>query len=132
MESNPAVPGGSSTSKPTWSNTSRCSATSAFFVFGGPCGPGERVSHRRETRGMSEPLRAVFADDGRSLASTLAKPARSQTEAGLVLRAPAYETQAEVMIREGLKRGTGLRPIEDYLDHLENLFRASTASKTAQ
>jgi hypothetical protein len=34
MESNPAVPGGSLKSKPTWSNTSGCSATSAFFVFG--------------------------------------------------------------------------------------------------
>ena len=31
MESNPAVPGGSLTSKPTWSNTFGCFATSAFF-----------------------------------------------------------------------------------------------------
>jgi hypothetical protein len=36
MESNPAVPGGSLTSKPTWSNTFGCSATSAFFVLVGP------------------------------------------------------------------------------------------------
>ena len=34
MKSNPAVPGGSLASRPTWSNTSGCSATSAFFVFG--------------------------------------------------------------------------------------------------
>ena len=34
MKSNPAVPGGSLTSKPTWSNTFGCSATSAFFVLG--------------------------------------------------------------------------------------------------
>lgn len=33
MKNNPAVPGGSLTSKPTWSNTSGCSATSAFFVL---------------------------------------------------------------------------------------------------
>ncbi len=32
MKGNPALPGGSLTSKPTWSNTSGCSATSAFFV----------------------------------------------------------------------------------------------------
>ena len=31
MKSNPALPGGSLVSKPTWSNTSGCSATSAFF-----------------------------------------------------------------------------------------------------
>ncbi len=31
MKSNPAVPGGSLTSKPTWSNTSGCSTTSVFF-----------------------------------------------------------------------------------------------------
>jgi hypothetical protein len=31
---NPARPGGSVTSKPTWPNTSGCSATSAFFVLG--------------------------------------------------------------------------------------------------
>ncbi len=42
MKSNPAVPGGSLVSKPTWSNTFGCSATSAFFVFGdsGPWQPG--------------------------------------------------------------------------------------------
>jgi uncharacterized protein YbcI len=34
MKSNPAVPGGSFESKPTWSNTFGCSATSAFFVLG--------------------------------------------------------------------------------------------------
>jgi len=31
MKGNPAVPGGSLTSKPTCSNTSGCSATPAFF-----------------------------------------------------------------------------------------------------
>jgi hypothetical protein len=34
MKSNPAMPRGSLMSKPTWPNTSGCSATSAFFVFG--------------------------------------------------------------------------------------------------
>jgi len=34
MESNPAMLGGSLTSKPTWSDTSGCSAASAFFVLG--------------------------------------------------------------------------------------------------
>jgi len=33
MESNPAVPGGSLASKPTWSNSFGCSTTSAFFCF---------------------------------------------------------------------------------------------------
>ena len=32
MQGNPAVPGGSLTSKPTWSNALGCSATSAFFM----------------------------------------------------------------------------------------------------
>ena len=32
MESNSAVPGGSLTGKPTWSNASGCSTTSAFFL----------------------------------------------------------------------------------------------------
>jgi hypothetical protein len=31
MKSSPVVPGGSLTSKPTWSNTPGCSATLAFF-----------------------------------------------------------------------------------------------------
>ena len=34
MKSNPALPGGSLTSKPMWSNAFGCSATSAFFVLG--------------------------------------------------------------------------------------------------
>jgi hypothetical protein len=34
MNGNPALPGGLLTSKPTWSNTSGCSATSAFFSLG--------------------------------------------------------------------------------------------------
>ncbi len=34
MKGNPTLLGGSLMSKPTWSNTSRCSTTSAFFVFG--------------------------------------------------------------------------------------------------
>jgi uncharacterized protein YbcI len=34
MKGNPAVPGGSLTSKPTWSNTSECSTTSAFLFPG--------------------------------------------------------------------------------------------------
>ena len=33
MKSNPAVPGGSLVSKPTWSNTSGFFATSAFLWF---------------------------------------------------------------------------------------------------
>lgn len=32
MKGNPAVPGGPLTSKPTWSNTSGCCTTSAFFL----------------------------------------------------------------------------------------------------
>ena len=32
MKSNPALPGGSLTSKPTWSNTFGCSATSVFLA----------------------------------------------------------------------------------------------------
>ena len=33
MKSNPAVPGGSLVSKPTWRNTFGCSATSAFLLL---------------------------------------------------------------------------------------------------
>jgi hypothetical protein len=33
MKNNPALPGGSLKSKPTWPNAFECSATSAFFVF---------------------------------------------------------------------------------------------------
>lgn len=35
MKDNPALPGGSLKSKPTWENISKCSPTSVFFVFGG-------------------------------------------------------------------------------------------------
>ena len=35
LKGNPAVPEGSLTSKPTWSDTPRCPTTSAFFAFGG-------------------------------------------------------------------------------------------------
>lgn len=35
MKGNPPAAGGPFESKPTWSNTSGCSATSAFFVCGG-------------------------------------------------------------------------------------------------
>jgi hypothetical protein len=35
VKDNPALPGGSLTSKPTWGNASRGSPTSAFFVLGG-------------------------------------------------------------------------------------------------
>jgi hypothetical protein len=44
VKGNPALPGGSSKSKPTWWNPSRWSTTSALFVFGGTGrsqGPGE-------------------------------------------------------------------------------------------
>ena len=47
MESNPALPGGSLMSKPTWLNTSGCSATSAFFVLVGRRGPDERFFRRQ-------------------------------------------------------------------------------------
>ena len=39
MNSSPAVPGGSLRSKPTWSNTFGCSATSAFFMAIGDASP---------------------------------------------------------------------------------------------
>ena len=42
MKGNPARPGGSLTSKPTWSNASRCSSTSVFFV----CGVRDQSSSR--------------------------------------------------------------------------------------
>jgi hypothetical protein len=48
MKGNPAVPGGSLTSKPTWLNTSGCSPTSAFFFAFGDAG-------RSQSRG-DEPM----------------------------------------------------------------------------
>ena len=42
MEGNPDLPGGSLASKPTWWNTSGCSATSAFFVLAGHPNGDER------------------------------------------------------------------------------------------
>src|ERR1700687_4633345 len=43
MKGNPAGPGGSLTSKPTWSNTFGCPTTSAFFFgFGGAGGEDPR------------------------------------------------------------------------------------------
>ena len=45
MKNNPALPGGSLKSKPTWSNAFGCSATSAFFVLGD--------KRRSEPRGKS-------------------------------------------------------------------------------
>ena len=47
MNGNPAVPGGRLTSKPTWSNTLGCWATSAFFVLVGRRGANERSFHRK-------------------------------------------------------------------------------------
>ena len=47
MKNNPAVPGGSLTSKPTWSNAFGCSATSAFFVFVGRRGADQRFVYRK-------------------------------------------------------------------------------------
>jgi uncharacterized protein YbcI len=45
MKGNPAVPGGSLKSKPTWSNTSGCSTTSVFFCVRRP-GPGrDQIEH---------------------------------------------------------------------------------------
>ena len=44
MKSNPAVPGGSLTSKPTWWNTFGCSATSAFLWFCFSVGRRDAVS----------------------------------------------------------------------------------------
>src|SRR5689334_11535421 len=37
IKSNPAMPGGSLTSKPTWWNAFRCSVTSVFFALRWPC-----------------------------------------------------------------------------------------------
>jgi len=59
MKSNPERPGGSLTSKPTWSNTSGCATTSAFFIFDG-------VSRSRLLRGLREgtPMEEVEATTG--------------------------------------------------------------------
>jgi exosome complex RNA-binding protein Rrp4 len=48
MKSNPVLPGGSLTSKPTWLNTAGYSVTSAFSVFSG----AER--HRRHLAKVAE------------------------------------------------------------------------------
>src|SRR5690242_7054572 len=55
MKGNPVVPGGSLTSKPTWSHTSGCSTTSAFF-HGGPVAivlldPGQDEAADRQAAG---------------------------------------------------------------------------------
>ena len=54
MKSDPALPGGSLTSKPTWSNTSGCSATSAFFVLVGRRGADERSFHRKMQKHVND------------------------------------------------------------------------------
>ncbi len=48
MRGNPAVPVGPSTSKPTWSNTLGCSATSVFFVIGALAETLERPAGRTQ------------------------------------------------------------------------------------
>ena len=65
MESNPAEPGGSLTSKPTWSSTIRCSVTSAFFVLVGPCGADQRFSDRKVQNMLTtrwQPLGTVWPE----------------------------------------------------------------------
>src|SRR5580700_4215809 len=48
MKSNPALPGGSLTSKPTWSSASWCSATSVF-CFGGNVRGNRRIEVRNRS-----------------------------------------------------------------------------------
>ena len=60
MKSNPALPGGSLTSKPTWSNAFGCSATSAFFVLVGRRGPDERFFRRKVERHVNNPMAAFW------------------------------------------------------------------------
>ena len=55
MKSNPALPGGLMTSKPTCPNTSGCLDTSAFFVLVGRRGPDERSSYRNVQRHVNDP-----------------------------------------------------------------------------
>ena len=53
MKGNPAVPGGPLTSKPTWSNTSGCSTTSAFCLLAVVRG---RPQATREERRWTSPI----------------------------------------------------------------------------
>jgi hypothetical protein len=68
MKSNPAAPGGQLTSKPTWSNTSGCSATSAFFVLVGRRRPDKRSFHREAQRHVNNQMASfghnVAGDEG--------------------------------------------------------------------
>jgi hypothetical protein len=55
MKGNPAGPGGSLTSKPTWSNTSGCSATSAFYFACGGAGRSQAPGrHRMEKSNLTK------------------------------------------------------------------------------
>jgi hypothetical protein len=57
MKGNPAVPGGSLTSKPTWLNTSGYSATSVFFALGGTL---VAATSRAPVQGQVQMLREAF------------------------------------------------------------------------
>src|SRR5437870_4806365 len=48
------MPGGSLTSKPTWSNTPGCSTTSAFFVFRGAAATARGESMDQSNRTMGQ------------------------------------------------------------------------------
>ena len=64
MKGNPAVPGGLLTSKPTWSNTLRCSTASAFF------------SHRTVALTRDEPYLYLTATESSDLCSLAARLTR--------------------------------------------------------
>jgi thiol-disulfide isomerase/thioredoxin len=83
MKSNPAVPGGSLVSKPTWWDTFGCSATSAFFVL------GDRTYHQTRRVPMSSVLCATIVQV--AFALTGAEPA----EAGPETYAEAHRVTTE-------------------------------------
>jgi hypothetical protein len=68
MQSNPASPGGSLTSKPTWSNACGCSATSAVFVLVGRRGLDERPFHSKVQRHVNHKAHPMILYYGRTSA----------------------------------------------------------------
>jgi hypothetical protein len=116
MKSNPGLPGGSLMSKPTWSNTSRCSATSAFLISGAaaPAPTLRKMSGRPPTR-PAKPWMYYSRNNqyrnflGMSTALFI-KVKAIMNEANESVRETARDVVVEILCATGIKR----QEIESY------------------
>jgi hypothetical protein len=113
MKSNSAVPGGSLKSKPTWSNTSKYSAASAFFVLLRPTG----------AHGLD------FLHCGEELALMHIKPSWMVLGAGMGLGVSlAVTTPSGLASKDHTERHREVREVQN-AQGTKTMFEPTTASK---